>query len=65
MIAAMRLKCPLKRILIEKKYIVDTYWRIHANAQTVSTCIAIVGKPFFYACVLLLGLRPHHNNTPP
>ena len=47
MISAMRKRWPTKRILIGETELDATYLRIHAQAKTTSTCIAIVDELVF------------------
>ena len=47
MISAMRSRWPTKRILIRKIDLDAAYRRIHANAKTAFTCIAIVNELSF------------------
>ena len=58
MISAMRSRCPTKRILIGKTDLEAAYRRIHANAKTASTCIAIVDEIDFLCLRLPLGTTP-------
>ena len=54
----MRSKCPTKRILIGKIYLDAAYCRIHANATTTPTCIAIVDELSFLCLRLTFGATP-------
>ena len=47
MIAAIRIKCPSKCILIVKTDLDAAHRRVHANAKIASTFIPIVEKPAF------------------
>ena len=58
MISAMRSICPTKRILIGKTDLDADYRRIHAHANTASTCIAIVDKLAFLCFGLPFGTTP-------
>ena len=58
MISAMQSRWPTKRIIIGKTYLDVACRRIHANAKTVSTCIAIVEELAF------LCLRLPFDTTP-
>ena len=58
MISAMRSRWPTKRILMGKTDLDAAYRRIHANAKTASTCIAIVDKLAFLCLRLPFGTTP-------
>ena len=58
MISAIQIKWPTKRILIGKTELDAAYHQIHANAKTVSTCIAIVDKLSFLCLWLPFGNTP-------
>ena len=58
MISAMRSRWPAKRILIGKTDLDATYRRIHANAKTASTYIAIVDEIYFICLRLPFGTTP-------
>ena len=58
MISAMRSRWPTKRILIGKTNLDAAYRRIHANAKTASTCIAIVNELSFLFLRLPFGTTP-------
>ena len=58
MISAMRRRWPTKRINIGKTDLDAAYRRIHANAKTESTCIAIVGELSFLCLRLPFGTTP-------
>ena len=58
MISEMQSKWPTKRILIGKIYLDAAYLRIHANATTVSTCIAIFEEIAFLCLRLPFGNAP-------
>ena len=58
MISTMRSRWPTKRILIGKTDLDAAYLRIHVNATTVSTCIAIVDKLDFLYLRLSFGTTP-------
>ena len=55
MISAIRSRWPTKRILIGKTDLDTAYRRIHANAKTALTCIAIVDKLAFICLRLPIG----------
>ena len=54
-ISAMQSIWPTKRILIEKTDLDAAYRKIHANAKTAFTCIAIVDKLDFLCLRLPFG----------
>ena len=58
MISAIRSRCPTKRILIGKTDLDAAYRRIHANATTASTCIAIVDELALLWSRLPFGTTP-------
>ena len=58
MISAIRSRWPTKRILIGKTDLDAAYHRIHANATTASTCIAIVNELDFLCLRLPFGTTP-------
>ena len=58
MISAMQSRWPTKLILIRKTDLDASYRRIHANATTASTCIAIVYELSFLCLRLPLGTTP-------
>ena len=58
MISAMQSRWPTKRILIGNTYLDAAYRRIHTNATTASTCIAIVDKLSFICLRLPFGTTP-------
>ena len=58
MISAMRSIWPTKRILIGKIDLDAAYRRIHANAKTASTCIAILNELAFICLRLSFGTTP-------
>ena len=57
-VAATRIKFPLKLILIGKTDLNNTYQRIHANAKIASTCISSVRKLAFLFLCLPFGTTP-------
>ena len=58
MISAMRSRCSTKQILIRKTDLDAAYRRIHAHANTASTCIAIVDELAFLCLRLPFGTTP-------
>ena len=54
----MRSRWPTKRIIIGKTDLDAAYLRIHANATTVSTCIAIFDEIAFLCLRLPFGNAP-------
>ena len=58
MISTMRIRWPTKVILIGKTDLDAANLRIHANATTVSTCIAIVDELDFLCLGLTFGTTP-------
>ena len=58
MISAMRIRWPTKRIVIGKTDLDAAYHQIHAHANTVSTCIAIVDELAFLCLRLPFGTTP-------
>ena len=58
MISAMQSKWLTKRILIGKTDLDTAYFRIHANAKTASTCVAIVDELAFLCLRLPFGTTP-------
>ena len=54
----MRSRWPTKRILIGKTDLDAAYRRIHANATTTSTCIAIVNELALLCLRLSFGITP-------
>ena len=58
MISEMRSRWPTKLILIGKTDLDAAYRRIHANAKTALTCIAIVDKLYFLCLRLPFGTPP-------
>ena len=58
MIAAMRIKCPSKCILIVKADLDAAHRRVHTNAKIASTFIPIVEKPAFLCLSLPFGTTP-------
>ena len=58
MISAIRSKWPTKRTLIGKTDLDAAYRRIHANATTALTCIAIVDELAFLCLRLPFGTTP-------
>ena len=58
MISAIRSRWPTKQILIGKTDLDAAYRRIHANATTASTCIAIVDEIYFLYLRLPFGTTP-------
>ena len=58
MISEMRSRWPTKRILIGKIDLDAAYRRMHANATTVSTCIAKVDELDFICLMLPFGPTP-------
>ena len=58
MISAMQIKWPTKLISIGKTDLEAAYRWIHANATTVSTCIAIVDDLDFLCLMLPFGTTP-------
>ena len=54
----MRSRWPTKRILIGKTDLDAAYRRIHAHANTASTCIAIVDEQAFLCLRLPFGTTP-------
>ena len=58
MISAMRSRWPTKRIRIGKTGLDAAYLRIHANATTALTCIAIVDELAFLYLRLPFGATP-------
>ena len=58
MISTMRIRWPTKLILIGKTDLDAAYRRIHANAKTASTCIAIVDELAFLCLRLPFGTTP-------
>ena len=58
MISAMRSRWQTKRIIIGKTDLDAAYRRIHANAKTASTCIAIVNEIYSICLRLPFGTTP-------
>ena len=58
MISATRTRWPTKRIFIGKTDLNAAYRRIHTNAKTASTCIAIVDGLAFLCMRLPFGTTP-------